>query len=221
MKRIFFVLATLLIITSGYAQVNEKSERQFYKQGDWEFGFSSNIGSSSTQTKGTSISYYSYDNTQYYYTYDYTGNGIYLNLGVSTGFYIFNGLSIEPEFTINSYIEGFSVSILGNLCYTLYLPQKKIFPYVKLGYGLSNGIPSNYDSNPGDQFESLDLKLIDAGAGLKLMYFPSMAFKMEINYRSLKGSNGYSYSDQSGSYSDTSEITTSIFSVSLGISILL
>jgi hypothetical protein len=220
MKRLFFVLTTFLIITSGYAQVSEKSEPQFYKQGNWEFGFSSNIGSSSTQTKGTSISYYSYDNSQHYNTYDYTENGIYLNLGVSTGFYIFNGLSIEPEFTINSYTEGFSVSILGNLCYTFYLPQKKNFPYVTLGYGLSSGIPSNYDSNPGDQFESLDLKLIDVGAGLKLMYSPGMSFKVEINYRNLSGSNVYSYSDQNGSISDTSEITTSIFSVLLGISIL-
>jgi len=44
MKSISLILAIFLIITSSYAQVNEKSERQFYKQGDWEFGFSANIG---------------------------------------------------------------------------------------------------------------------------------------------------------------------------------
>jgi len=214
MKRIFFVLATLLIIASGYAQVNEKSERQFYKQGDWEFGFSANIGGSSEQTKGASISYHSNDSSQYYYPYDYTENDIYIHLGISTGFYIINGLSIEPEFTINSYSEGFSVSMLGNLCYTFYLPQKNIYPYFKLGYGLSSE-----PTNSGDLFESLNFKTINAGGGIKLMYSPGMAFKMEINYRNLTGSNTYSYSDQF--YSSTSETNTSIISVSIGISILL
>jgi len=47
MKSISLILAIFLIITSSYAQVNEKSERQFYKQGDWEFGFSANIGGKS------------------------------------------------------------------------------------------------------------------------------------------------------------------------------
>ena len=59
MKRIIRVLAIFLLITSGYAQVNEKPERQFYKQGDWEFRFSSNIGSISIQT--IDPTYYNYD----------------------------------------------------------------------------------------------------------------------------------------------------------------
>ena len=200
MKRLSFILVILVIITSGYAQVNEKSERQFYKQGEWEFGFSSNIGSISIQTIEPS-------------NYEYTENGIYLNLGVSTGFYIINGLSIEPELDINSCSEGFSLSILGNLCYTLSIPQKNIYPYVKLGYGLSND-PKNSE----DLFENLDFKTINAGAGVKFMYFPGMVFRTEINYRTLNGSNTF-YSDTPDAY--TTESTTSIFSVLLGISILL
>lgn len=216
MKRIIFILIIFVFITSGYTQVNDNLERQFYKKGNWELSFSSNIGNSGMQTKRTTISYYSYDSSQYYNTHDYTENAIYLNLGVSTGFYIFNGLSIEPEFTINSYSGGFSVTMLGNLCYTFDIPQKNIYPYIKFGYGLS-GEPSNSGpSNSG----SLNLKTINAGAGVKIMYFPDMAFKMEINYRNLSGSNGYSYSDQSYTSSDTYETSTSIISVSLGISIL-
>jgi hypothetical protein len=205
MKRVIFILAIFLIITSGYAQVREKSERKFYKQGDWEFGFSLNIGGSSEQTKQTST--YSDGSSQYSYTYDYTEKGFYTHLGVSTGYYIINGFSIEPEFDLNLYNWEISVSLLGNLCYTFYLPQKNIYPYLKLGYGLS--------TEPGSSnlFEFLDINTINAGVGIKLIYSSGMAFRMEINYRNLTGSNiGY--------YSNYDTIT-SVISISFGASILL
>lgn len=205
MKRIIFILAIVLIITSGYAQVSEKSERKFYKQGDWEFGFSLNIGGSSEQTKQTST--YSDGSSQYSYTYDYTEKGFYTHLGVSIGYYIINGLSIEPEFDLNLYNWEISVSLLSNLCYTFYLPQKNIYPYLKLGYGLS--------TEPGSSnlFEFLDINTINAGVGIKLNYSSGMAFRMEINYRNLIGSNiGY--------YSNYDTIT-SVISISFGASILL
>ncbi len=204
MKRIIFTLIIFIIIPLGYAQVNEESDRQFYKQGNWEIGFSLNIGY--VQTIGEP-DYYS----------DNTADWIYLNLGVSTGFYIINGLSIEPELDINSYSGGISVSILGNLCYTFYLPQNNIYPYVKLGYGLSSEISKNF-SDSNDLFGSLDYNTINLSAGVKIMYFPGMTFKTEINYRNLSGSNTF-YQGTPDSY--TTETTTSIISVLLGISILL
>ena len=200
MQRIIRVLAIFLIITSGYAQVNEKPERQFYKQGDWEFRYSSNIGSISIQTIDPTY-------------YNHTESGIYLNLGVATGFYIINGLSIEPELDINLCSEGLSLSVLGNLCYSFYIPQKNIYPYLKLGYGVSND-PKNTE----DLFENLDFKTVNAGAGVKFMYFPDMAFVAEINYRNLSGSNTF-YQGTPDAY--TTESTSSIISVLVGISILL
>jgi len=199
MKRIIFILAIFLIITSGYAQVDEKSERKFYKQGDWEFGFALNIGGSSEQTNQTS--------TYNSYTYDDTEKAPCLSLGVSTGYYIINGLSIEPEFNINLYSWEISTSLLGNLCYTFYLPQKNIYPYIKLGYGLSSG--------PGSSslFEFLDLKTINAAVGIKLAYSSGMAFRIEINYRNLNGL----YTD----YYYTYDTTISVISISFGASILL
>ena len=200
MKKINFILAIFLIITSGNAQVNEKSERKFYKQGDWEFGFSSNIGSISIKT---------IDPTNY----EYTENGIYLNVGISTGFYLINGLSIEPEFDINLCSEGLSLSVLGNLCYSFYIPQKNIYPYIKLGYGISND-PKNTD----ELFENLNFKTVNAGVGVKFIYFPGMAFMTEINYRNLSGSNTF-YQGTPDTY--TIESTSSIISVLVGISIQL
>src|SRR3989304_9781174 len=216
MRSINFMLAIFLIIASGYAQVNEKSERQFYKQGDWEFGFSANIGGSSKKTKGTDTYGYNDGSQSSSYTYDYNEKGIYIHLGASTGYYIIDDFSIEPELNLNLSLGGFSVSMLGNLCYTFYIPQKNIYPYLKLGYGLSNDA-----ENSNGLFESLNLKTIHAGAGLKFMYFPGMAFKMEINYRNLNGSNTYSYSDQYSSSSNDYKITTSVIAISVGISILL
>ena len=200
MQRIIRVLAISLLITSGYAQVNEKPERQFYKQGDWEFRYSSNIGSISIQTIDPTY-------------YNYEENGIYLNIGIATGFYIINGLSIEPELDINLCSEGLSLSVLGNLCYSFYIPQKNIYPYVKLGYGVSND-PKNTE----DLFENLDFKTVNAGAGVKFMYFPDMAFVAEINYRNLSGSTTF-YQGTPDAY--TTESTSSIISVLVGISILL
>jgi hypothetical protein len=202
MKRLNFILAVLLIITSGSAQVNEKSERKFYKQSDWEFNISSSIGRGSKQTKET-----------YYYSYDRTEKGTFCNLGISTGFFIIDGLSIEPEFDLNLNSEGLSVSLLGNMCYTFYLPLKDIYPYLKLGYGMSND-----PDNQNGLFEYLKFKTINAGGGLKFIYFQGMAFKLEINYRNLSGSNTF-YSYQSESYK--SESTISVFSVSIGLSLLL
>ena len=200
MKRIIRIFAISLFITSGYAQVNDKPERQFYKQGDWEFRYSSSIGSISIQTIDPTY-------------YNHTENGIYVNVGVSSGFYIINGLSIEPELDINLCSEGLLLSVLGNLCYSFYILQKNIYPYVKLGYGVSND-PKNTD----ELFAKLDFKTINASAGVKFMYFRGMAFITEINYRNLSGSNTF-YQGTPDSY--TTESKSSIISVLVGISILL
>lgn len=212
------MLTIFLIITSGFAQVNEKTERPFYKQGDWEFCFLTSIGESSGQIHGTNS--YSYDSLQNIYPYENIKKSIFINVGVSTGYFIAHGLSVEPELNLNINFEGLWVSILGNLCYTFYLPKKNIYPYIKLGYGLSNNLENDYHSSNGI-FESLNFKTINAGAGLKYLYYSSMALKMEINYRNINGSNTYTYSDQYSSSSNKYQSTTSIISLAIGISILL
>jgi hypothetical protein len=216
MKYICLILITFQFSASDYAQVNEKLGRQFYKQGDWEFGFSANLGGSSKKTIETNTYRYSDTSQPANYNYDRTEKGIHTHLGISTGYYLIDGLSIEPELNLNFNFEGFSVSILSNLCYTFYIPQKNIFPYLKLGYGVSN----NGDNSNG-LFESLDFKTLNAGAGFKFMYYSGFALKMEINYKDLSGSKKYSYSDQYSSSSSKYEITTSVISISVGISILL
>ena len=211
MKILIFVLALFVIINSGFAQVDEKSGRQFYKNGDWEFGYSLSIGSGNKHKTGTNSFYFSYDSSQYYYSYDQTVKDAYVPLGVSIGYYIINGLSIEPELSLLLSSDGVSVSMLGNICYTFYISKKSIYPYIKLGYGLSE--------NPNTS-ESLEFNTINASVGIKLTYRSGMAFRIEINYRNSSGSSSYYYSNQSSSSSFTSETILNLISISFGASIL-
>lgn len=99
---------------------------------------------------------------------------------------------------------------------------KNIYPYLKVGYGYSN--LNDYDymgSSSRGLFESLDFRTLNAGAGLKLLYSASMSLRMEINYRNLSGSNKYSYPDYYSSNLNVRDISTSVISLSMGISILI
>ncbi len=209
MRKIFFLIISLLITYSSSAQVKEIKGRQSFNQGDFEISFYTNLGKFSSSTKEIST----YSGSQPYES-SYSDGSIYLQVGASVGYYIINGLSVEPELDINLSFDGTSTSLLGNLCYTFYIPRKTIYPYIKLGYGLSNYHSANL-------FESLDYKTLNAGAGLKFKYSSVLSMRMEINYKNLSGSNSYYYSDQYYSTSSKSETTVSIISLSIGISVLL
>ena len=77
---------------------------------------------------------------------------------------------------------------------------------------------NNDPNNTVDLFSNLYYKTLYAGAGVKFMYYPGMSFILEINYKTLSGSYT-SYPGQPEAY--TTESKSSIFSVLLGISILL
>jgi len=216
MRKIVLLLISLLITYSSSAQVKEIKGRQSFNQGDFEISFYTNLGKYSSSTKEIST----YSGSQPYES-SYSDGSIYLQVGASVGYYILNGWSIEPELDINLSFDGTSTSLLGNLCYTFYIPRKNIYPYIKLGYGLSNYHAGHYSNNSEGLFESLDYKTLNAGAGLKFKYSSGLALRMEINYRNLSGSNSYYYSDQYYSTSNKSETTISIISLAIGISVLL
>lgn len=203
-----------------YPQVKEIRGRTHFKKGDFEFGFSANLGQSTTTTKENYNSYNYYDSTISEYESEYSHGSIFLQIGANVGYYILDGLSIEPELDLRLLGGEFYVSLLGNVCYSFYIPQKSIYPYVKLGYGLS-GLNEYYYGESRGLFESLDYRTINASAGLKLIYSSSTALRMEINYRNISGSNEYSYPVYY-SYSDSreSEITVTVISLSMGLSIL-
>ena len=215
MKRISFLLIIFMCTNTSIAQVSENSERRFYKQGNFEIGFSGGIGISSQQNKNSYTYGFSNDSLQTY-MYENSTNGVYTQLGISLGYYIIDGLSFEPEFNLKLNYGAFGIAMTGNLCYTFNLPQNNIYPYLKLGYGLSNDL-----DNSSGAFESLNFKTINAGAGLKIKYSSGMAFRLEINYRNLNRSLTSTYSDEFLSSSNGNETTISIIAVLLGVSVIL
>lgn len=122
MRRIFFVLILLSIGFPIFSQVKEVRGRTSFKQGDIEFGFSASVGLNNTTTKETHTYYSYYDSTKNKYESEFSDEAIYLQIGAVIGYNILDGLSIEPEMDFHLSNGGFSVSLIGNLCYTFYLP---------------------------------------------------------------------------------------------------
>jgi outer membrane protein W len=215
MKKIIFIII-VLICSFCYAQRNEISKHQYYKQGDFEFSFSVNIGNSSSEFKETT----EYSGSPAYYN-NFSGEDLYIHLGASAGYYFVNNLSFEPELDIDLTVENSLFVIIGNLSYTFFNPANNIFPYVKVGYGWSNyKINDSYYYSAGS-FASDDYKIINAAAGLKFRYSSAMALKMEVNYRVMNTTVSSTYSDPSYSQSNKTEINISIISLSIGLAVLL
>lgn len=221
MKKKLIMLILLTIVCPIFSQVKEVRGRTSFNQGDVEFGFSFNIGMKKTTRKETYVYYNYYDSTKNKYESEFSDESIYLQIGAGVGYYIIDGLSIEPEMDLILSNGGYSVSLIGNLCYTFYIPKKNIYPYLKFGYGYSNFNDFYYSNSSRGLFGSLNFKTLNAGAGLKLLYSASMAFRMEINYRDISGSNEYSYPANYSSDLNVRDISASVISLSMGISILI
>lgn len=224
MKKIFMILPALFFIESINSQVREIESRSYYKQGNWDFNISSNIGIGfSETTETTTQNYYEYDSTYNEYSHSRSERPFGFILSAAAGYSIIEGLTIEPELDINFITDAdISLSLLGNITYAFNIPRKNIYPFIKIGYGLSNyryGDDYVYQDESGDN--SLDTKVINAGAGLKFVYSSGMALKMEINYKNYNSSFSRSFSYPG--FKQTEEIKTKIdmITISIGFSILL
>lgn len=190
MKRIFLVIILIITFTDSYSQIRELSSTNKYKSGDFEFGVFMNIG------RSTSI-------------WNSEAN-LYFHLGGSVGYYIISKLSFEPEVDFNFSSENSLLIVLGNFNYTFYSPLKDVSPYLKIGFGLTKTGEFNYyyDSQEPDWY-----KIINTGAGIKIKYTESLAFKIELNYRNLN-------TDIESAERARVKLNKDIISLMFGISIL-
>lgn len=176
MKKILLALIVILI-SSLSAQVRNISERQYFNQFDWEVASSVAIGLSQTTYESTAQNYYG------------GGSGdeqFYSEISISIGFFILEGLSIEPELEYNFFQDDASFSMIANISYTLHIPKKSIYPFFKVGYGKSGFTGYYYGYYPENSeglFESLDANVINASAGLKIIQSSSFAMILELNYK--------------------------------------
>ena len=177
MNKLSVVLIVIFLSSSLNAQIINISERQYFKQFDWEVTSSIALGLSGTSIENTLPDYYGYG----------SGNEeFYSEISLSLGFFILDGFSFEPELDYNFFSDDATFSLIANVSYTINIPRKSIYPYFKVGYGKSGYTAYNYGYSPDNSeglFESLDANVINAGAGLKIIQSSTFAMRLELNYK--------------------------------------
>ena len=188
MNRILLTVVLLTFSVIVDAQIRKLSTRENFGAGSFEAGLAASIGLNTIQKDlpGNNYIYGNYNDDR----------KVYLGLSTSLGYYILDGLSVEPKLGINLTFDESTVIITGNIRYTFNDKSRATYPYLVIGYGVTD-----VKGNTGDQaglFESLNYKVITGGAGLKFMQSSNRAFVLELNYGYIYGTDGvqyYSYMD--------------------------
>jgi opacity protein-like surface antigen len=181
-NRIFFVAVALFC---GWASLYSQT-----KQGAWELSFSGNVGSVSTTTKYKSS----------FGSSEFKGEAQgFLALVARPGFYIVNGLVLEPEILWTA-IEGTepSFSLSGNLAYNFDIPKSRVTPFVLIGYGTGNAGPffQRLLFRTSDKF---NVSLLNLGAGVKVFVTERVALRTEYRFQRFSREESFG----SGSFRDT------------------
>jgi opacity protein-like surface antigen len=122
----------------------------------------------------------------------------YINIYTTCGYYLLNGLSIEPQIGA-LFIENNrpSESALLSLSYTKLITNTSVALYFRLGYGLSNGLSLPIIGSALFQrvTNDWDIQIFNVGGGLKILVAENIALRIELNYRS------ETFNDQDAIYS--------------------
>lgn len=190
-----------------------------FTQGDIEVSFSTNIGVGFATTNSIMTSNYSSG----FLIQENSSRPFIFLISASMGVCIIDGLSVEPEFDINFITDSeISTTLLLNVTYHFALPRKRTFPFIKLGYGLSNFLSgSDYGYYYQSNNSSIDTQVINVGVGVKVIYTSGTAMRIELNYKHFSSSNSSSYSDQYYNQSTYSDTDIDALTFSIGFSILI
>lgn len=193
-KTLLSIFSAMLIFcgTSAYAQ---------FQKGDVELTLDGTIGmnSSSSKSQGSSSS----------------SDRNFMVLTLAPGFYVVDGLSLEPLIGITAvedYKPGFL--LLANVSYTNYLKAQNLGLFFKIGYGLSNAASVPGMNSYNRLTEDLDISVLNLGGGAKFLLGSKAYIKTELNYRRFSWERDY------GSWGK-SENTNGFLTLLLGIGVLL
>jgi len=198
-------LIAIAAILFGFASM---SNAQF-KKGEVELSLSGSLGSMTNKYTTTSTGG-KWSNSE---------SNNYLFVSVMPGYYLVDGLSVEPEigFLAVQHSEP-AEYFLFNLSYTYLIPDTREALYARAGYGIANSVEMPYFSGAIGKFsDKLNVGVINLGGGVKFLLTNSVALRTELNYRTHTWSNSVDYGY--GSYS--SDQTMSNFGLLIGFSILL
>jgi len=107
----------------------------------------------------------------------------YATLAARCGYYVYEGLSIEPEVALTA-MEGTEPAhvLAANVSYTFFPASSTVCPFVLGGVGISNAMPLG--PNPiGKTTDAMDVFMLDAGAGVKVFLAESAALRFEYRYQ--------------------------------------
>lgn len=223
MKLKIIFIAIFLVINS-FSQIREVKPFSSFKQGDFEANFSTNLGAAfSKSNETTTYQYFNYYDSSYTTSRnnsEYSSRDFLMLITASIGYYFVDGLSFEPELDVNLITDDeISISILANLTYNFSTSNSKTYPYVKVGYGISNYV-TNYNYYGGSTDNSLDTHLFNAALGIKLASTSGSVMRLELNYKYYTNSSSYSYGDQYNQTTIESESGVDALSIAIGYSIL-
>lgn len=171
MKSLFYSLLLVLFTSSLHGQ---------FKKGDVEFSFMATIDKHSERTENYPFNV-SIDPVTVFY------------LSLNPGYYIIDGLSVEPEFSIfaNSNSKP-ATSLIGNVSYTYKAESSPLAVYARAGYGFSNGY--YYPAVRGAAYRissRFDVGILNAGVGVKFLFGTSAVIRAEVNYKEQSSEQEY------------------------------
>ena len=186
MKNLMFLIVLVFLVQ---LTISAQSAGTAFNQGSWELNFTGSLGSIESKTESSSI----------YFSGSHSESQTYFQLGIIPAYYVTEGLSIEPEISVLA-IEKTEPSFLflGNLAYTFKIESAHFFPFIRAGYGITNAFQFPVNGTLIQRISnSLDIGVLNLGAGMKMLLTESVLFRSEINYRK------FSYSENSdyGNYS--------------------
>jgi hypothetical protein len=166
-----FYLFTFILLFSAIVFAQD-AENTFFQSGKVELNFLIDAGKMST----------TYEANNSYQKFIGSSRAGYLLFSVLPGFFVADGLSIEPEISILALEDAKpSFSIIPNLSYTYLIPQSRIALYSRAGYGLSNSrslfglLIRNSDK--------MDIGILNFGTGIKYLVSAGAALRIELNYK--------------------------------------
>jgi len=155
----------------------------------------------------------------------------YFTLNFSLGYYLVNGLSVEPQYGILAYEEGPPAhSLQLGLSYTGRIARSNLALFLRGGFGIANS-PSYpiFGNALLSAREKWDVHILTVGAGLKYLVSDAALLKVELNYRQEKYPDTYvvySYTYNNYNYFPyyeyhTIDLTNSFMGILIGFSVLL
>lgn len=166
MKNLVLAFTSVLLFTvSSFSQINK---------GNWELSLSGDMGFTSSSTESTYGAYHE--------EYDGTSEGYFL-VALRVGYFVVDGLEIEPEFIETAVEKETPCFDLGsNVLYNFKIANSSISPFVLAGYGVGNSIPfSNalfYNATG-----SLDIGHWNLGAGVKFFINKNIGIRVEYRHQ--------------------------------------